>query len=91
MILKILGLADFTAAFSLMFFSYLPRNLVVVMGLYLIIKGLFFTLLGGNMVSMLDCAAGIYHVMATYGLGHWVLTSIIVIFVFQKAFVSFFS
>lgn len=91
MLLKILGFADFVAVFSLVFVDFLPKDLVVIMGIYLILKGLFFTLIGGNMISMLDAGAGIYHVMATYGFSHWIVTSIVVVFIFQKAFVSFMS
>ena len=91
MIVKILGLADFISIFSLIFVDFLPQKLVIIMGVYLILKGLFFTLISGDMVSMFDVGCGIYHFMATLGVSHWIITSIVVLFIFQKAFISFMS
>ena len=91
MLVKVLGFADFVAVFSLVFIDYLPKSLVLIMGLYLLVKGVFFTLIGGSMVSLIDCCCGIYHVMAVFGFGHWIITFIVVTFIFQKAFISFVS
>ena len=91
MLLKLLALADFVAVFSLILVNYLPHNLVIIMGIYLILKGLFFTLLGGDVINMLDFACGIYHVLAVFGFSHWIITTIVSLYVLQKSFASFFS
>ncbi|MEK6948158.1 MAG: hypothetical protein AABX19_02845 [Nanoarchaeota archaeon] len=91
MLLKVLALADFIAVFSLVLVNYLPHNLVIIMGIYLILKGLFFTLIGGNFISMLDFACGIYHVLAVFGFSYWLITTIVAVYVLQKSFVSFMS
>ena len=91
MLLKLLALADFVAVFSLIFVNYLPHNLVIIMGIYLILKGLFFTLLGGDVVNMLDFTCGVYHVLTVFGFSYWFITAIVAIYVLQKAFISFFS
>ena len=91
MLLKFLALADFVAVFSLVLVNYLPHNMVIIMGIYLILKGLFFTLISGDFISMLDFACGIYHVLAVFGFSYWIITTIVAIYVLQKAFISFMS
>ena len=90
MLLRLLGIADLLALIALLLATYLPQSLVIIMSLYLTIKGTFFLILG-NPVSLLDIFAGIYLASASYGLSHWSITSIITILILQKAIISVFS
>ncbi len=88
MILKILGLADILAIMALLAATILPQKLVILMALYLIIKGLFFILTGGVFPSFFDIISGLYLVIASFGISHWIPTVVITLFLLQKAFFS---
>ena len=90
MLLKLLGAADILTLISLLLISYLPKTLVIVMALYLIVKGIIFTLMG-DIVSLIDALSGFYIITASYGLAHWSITLIITLIILQKSIVSIFS
>lgn len=90
MILKLLGLADLLALIALFLTTLLPQSIIIVMALYLIIKGVFFAIMG-DMVSLIDVFTGIYLASASYGMSHWSITLILTIIILQKAIVSIFS
>jgi len=66
MILKLLGITDLLVLVSLLLVSYLPETLVIIMAVYLIIKGVIFTLFG-DPISLADIFCGLYIVSAAYG------------------------
>lgn len=89
MIVKLFGFADLLAVAALLATSILPKELVIIMALYLIIKGVFFIILGCSpFTNLFDAFSGFYLVSAAFGFSHWILNVIIVIFLLQKAFVS---
>lgn len=89
MIVKLFGFADLLAVIALLAASILPKELVIIMALYLIIKGVFFTITGGSYLpNLFDVFSGFYLVSAAFGFSHWILNVIVVIFLLQKAFVS---
>ncbi|MBS3175104.1 hypothetical protein J4440_04445 [Candidatus Woesearchaeota archaeon] len=90
MILKLLGITDLLVLVSLLLVSYLPETLVIIMAVYLIIKGVIFTLFG-DPISLADIFCGLYIVSAAYGLAHWSITLIIIVFILQKSVVSILS
>lgn len=90
MILKILAIADLLAIISLLATNVLPQVLVIIMAIYLIIKGLAFIIMGGLFPSILDMLSGLYLVLAVFGMSHWVFSVVVVIFLGQKAVLSLF-
>ena len=90
MILKLLGFADILAIIALLGVSLLPKQIILIMAFYLIVKGVFFTITspGVFLANFLDILCGIYLVAAFYGVSHWFITVILTIFLLQKAFVS---
>lgn len=90
MLIKILGFADILAIIALLAASILPQPLVILMSIYLILKGIIFVTIGGNIIDVLDVIAGFYMAAASYGISHWIITSIVIIYLGQKAFISLF-
>lgn len=88
MIVKILGFADILAIIALLAAKILPKQLVIIMALYLILKGLLFLIIGGSFTNLIDTSSGLYLVFAAYGISHWIPTTIVVIFILQKAIIS---
>ena len=89
MIVKIFGLADLLAVIALLGSSLLPKQILIIMSLYLIIKGIFFLLLGGSPLSnIFDSISGFYITLVAYGLSHWIPTVIVTIYILQKAIIS---
>jgi hypothetical protein len=88
MFLKIFGLADILAIIALLFATILPQDLVILMAIYLIIKGFIFILMGGIFPSGFDILSGFYLIIASFGISHWIMTLIVIIFLLQKAVVS---
>ena len=50
---------------------------------------ILFAILGGNIISMLDFFCGVYHILAVFGLSYWIITTLVSVYILQKAFVSF--
>ncbi len=90
MIVKILGFADILAVIALLTSSFLPQNLVIFMAIYLIIKGLYFILLGGLFPNVFDIISGLYLIIASFGFTHWIPTVLVMLFLLQKAIISLF-
>ena len=90
MIVKILGVADMLAVLSLLLASVIPQVIIIIMALYLIIKGLIFTIIG-NIPSFIDLIIGFYIIAVSFGISHWIITLIVVVYIVQKAVISVFS
>ncbi len=88
MLIKLLGLTDILAIIALIASSILPQSLVILMAVYLVMKGVIFIAIGGDMINILDIFAGIYTAAASYNISHWIITLIVVIYLGQKAFIS---
>ena len=89
MILKLLAFADILAILALLLSSFLPKTLILLMALYLVVKGLTFIFLFGNLFpSFFDVLCGFYIILAGFGITHWILTVIVILFLGQKAFFS---
>ena len=91
MLIKILGILDVISVLMLIFASWLPQKLIIVMAVYLIIKGIYFSLMGGFFPNAIDSLVGFYLIVASAGISHWIPTVLIIIFMLQKALVSIFS
>lgn len=89
MILKLLAFADILAILALIGSSLLPQNIVILMGIYLIIKGLAFVLIGGSFANFFDMTVGFYLIIAAFGITNWIPTVLSILFLGQKAFLSF--
>jgi len=90
MLLKILAIGDILAIISLLGISILPSKFILIMGLYLVMKGVLFMILGGSVPSLLDAGCGIYIIAVAFGIMHWIPTTIVIIYLAQKALVSMF-
>lgn len=95
MISKMLGIVDFAAVSIFIInlfdkFGWFPNSLVVAIGAYLIIKGIFFALIL-DFASFIDIFCGIIIVLSANFNMPWLLSAFVIIFLLQKAFFSIFS
>ena len=89
MILKLFGFADILAIIALLAATILPQKLVLLMAIYLIIKGFLFVIMGGVFPNFFDILSGLYLAAASFGISYWIFTTVVVLFLAQKAFLSF--
>jgi len=90
MLIKILGAADILAVLSLFLAAVLPQAIIIILALYLIIKGFIFAIMG-NIPSLIDLMIGFYIILVSFGIYHWIPTLIAAIYILQKAIVSIFG
>ncbi len=83
MIVKFLGILDLVLAVGLLLASVLPAEVLMVFGLYLLVKGGFF-LLTGDWMSVLDIGVAIYFMVAAFGVTSAVITAVATLFLIQK-------
>ncbi len=84
---KLLGVADIFCVLVIMVISYLPHTIISFAAWFLILKGFMFAMMK-NFISWLDVAAGLYILLLAKGIGHWIPTLIVVIFLGQKGLFS---
>lgn len=88
MIVQLLGLVDLFAGVLLFLLRFdLLSTLGVVVGIYLILKGVVFL---SNVVSLMDLLAGIVMILASQGY-FFIFTWIFVLWLLQKGFFSLFA
>ena len=91
MFMKILGVIDLIIAvlFSIngFYFKFLPSNILLIMALYLIIKGLIFVL-SADVASALDIVCGLIILSAILFTIPKALIVIVVFYLIQKAIFS---
>ena len=87
MLIKLFGLLDILAALTLFLMRFGTfESLGIILGLYLIIKGLIFF----SFVSLIDIIAGIFLMLG--GLGNYIGFSwIFILWLIQKGFISFYG
>lgn len=90
MFIKLLGIADLVAAASLLLSSVLPPEWIMVMGIYLLLKGGFF-LLSGDWMSLIDVGVAVYLILVANGVSSTVITALAVLFLLQKGGFSLLS
>ena len=90
MFIKVLGVIDLIAAVSLLLSSILPKEWVLLMGIYLLLKGGFF-LLSGDLMSLLDVAVAIYFIFVANEISMVVVTALATLFLLQKGAFSLLS
>ena len=90
MLLKVFGLADILSVLALSIAPVLPPSLVLIMALYLMLKGLIFSLMG-DMISLIDILIGFYILLVSAGLSQWIITLIASVYILQKAIAPVFS
>ncbi len=92
MIVKILGILDILAAIIFWiysFFGFIPEVIVVLAGLYLLIKGIVF-LISMDIASLLDVLAGLTILISTTVTLPEIITVIVSLFIIQKGIFSLF-
>ncbi|MFH0874698.1 MAG: hypothetical protein V1859_02085 [archaeon] len=91
MVLKFLGALDGACAFAFIASQYinLPNLPFYVIGIYLIFKGVLFTVLSSDPASIIDICCGLYAFLITLGLQHPFPTTIATFYLLQKAVFSF--
>jgi len=90
MLVKILGIVDLFIVIGIIISSMLSPNIIVIFALYLMLKGLIFAIIGDKM-SLIELMIGFYVLSLTYGISHWIITTLVVIYLLQKGVVSIFS
>jgi len=88
MILKILGFLDFFAIITIIFSFILPRSVILYGAGWLILKGVLFGFTG-EVTSWIDAVCGIYTILLAYGIGNNIITVLVIIYLTQKAVMSF--
>ena len=83
MFLKVLGVIDLLAAASLLVASLLPKEWLMIVGLYLGFKGIIF-LAGGDLMSLVDCTVAVYFLLVAFGISNVVITALASLFLIQK-------
>lgn len=66
MLTKILGAVDLLTALIVLFSGFIPGQIIVVFGFYLLIKGALFNLMKINIVSVMDIVVGAYLLLGVY-------------------------
>ena len=90
MFIKVLGVIDLIAAVSLLLSSILPKEWVLLMGIYLLLKGGLF-LLSGDLMSLLDITVAIYFILVANEISSVVVTALATLFLLQKGAFSLLS
>lgn len=90
MLLKLLGVLDILAIIALLSATILPKTIMLVIALYLIIKGVLFMITGTPLPNFFDVMSGIYIAAVSYGISHWIPTLLVIIYIGQKAIISLF-
>ena len=89
MLKKLLGLMDVIAVLILIFSSTISTKMAMFAALYLVIKGIGFGL-AGDWVSWIDAFCGFYIFFLIMGSSNYIITILVVVFLLQKAALSFF-
>ncbi|MBU0757305.1 MAG: hypothetical protein KKF44_04515 [Nanoarchaeota archaeon] len=87
---KILGIMDAICALFFLFTHYfaVPDKALYIIAAYLFTKGLLFTVMSKDIASIIDLCAGLYALMITMGISIPVITTVVVVFLAQKAALS---
>lgn len=88
MILKFLGILDGFSIITIIFSFILPKSIILYGAGWLILKGVLFGF-SGEITSWIDFICGIYTMFLAYGIGNNIVTIVVVIYLLQKAVVSF--
>jgi len=88
MILKFLGALDLFAIITIIFSFMLPKSVILYGAGWLILKGVLFGFTG-EITSWIDAVCGIYAMLLAYGIGNNLVTVVVIIYLLQKAVVSF--
>ena len=89
-LLKILGIFDgvCTVVFILTHFFPVSPGLLYIVGFYLLIKGVLFTIFFKDIASMLDMGCGLYALMIIMGFYNAFITTIAALYLAQKSILS---
>ncbi|MEM2121772.1 MAG: hypothetical protein QXU20_03905 [Candidatus Woesearchaeota archaeon] len=86
-VLKILGIFDFFVAIVLASSSFLPLNVLKQAGIFLLLKGLFFSFTK-DIASILDVLCATYIILVSFGISSPFISIIVFIYLLQKALYS---
>jgi len=89
MIIKIMGLIDIMLALMFFTLTALPRMFIFTAAVYLIVKGLIFSL-GEDIASYFDIAIGVYLLIAGFGFTLNIVSIVSAVFLAQKGLISLF-
>lgn len=87
MVYKIMSILDILAALSLIFSFFVPNWMMLIFGLYLLLKGFIF-FVGGDFISFLDLLCGVYFGAFVFGFSYTIINILVVIFLVQKGVVG---
>ena len=91
MFVKLLGIVDIMAALVLLMSGFIPAKVIVIVGIYLIIKGLLFNVLKINLVSIVDAIIGVFMLLGVYaGFSVNFFRVLFFVFLIQKGIFSLF-
>jgi hypothetical protein len=91
MVVKILGIIDIIASLVLLLSGIVPGKMILVVGFYLIAKGILFNLFGFDFASSVDAAIGAFMVLGIYvGFSNSFFRVLFFVFLIQKGIFSLF-
>jgi len=97
MLHKVLGVADLITALAFFLNTFLdktdhwfPDKIIIILAIYLIIKGIFF-LVSLDFASIIDIICGIILILSIYMFIPLILSTVVLVFLLQKAIFSLIS
>ena len=90
-LLFLLSFFDFLCilVFVLVQFLTIPIKILYIIGAYLIIKGVLFTVLAKDIASIIDLICGLYALIITLGYSSHIATTLVIIYLLQKILFGF--
>jgi hypothetical protein len=90
-LLQLLGLFDTVCIiiFVLTQFFSIPDKALYIIGAYLIIKGVLFTVMSKDIASIIDLICGLYALSIVLGFFNPIITLIVILYLAQKVVFSF--
>jgi len=89
LLVKLLGIFDFLAIFTVLLSGILPQKIIVYTGGYLLFKGMFFGM-AGNWISIFDAICGVFVILLAFDISNTFIMVVMILFLLQKALFSMF-
>ncbi len=90
MLVKLLGFIDLAAVFAVLLSSILPARVLLVLGIFIILKGFTFGITR-SVMNILDIVCGLLIILMAFKITSLTIIILVTLFLLQKAFFSIIS
>ena len=90
MLVKLLGLIDLAAVFAVLLSPLLPARVLLVLGIFIILKGFTFGITR-SVMNILDIVCGLLIILMAFKITSLTIIILVTLFLLQKAFFSIIS